>query len=254
MLHFVELEAIDAVTILKLNRPPVNALDESALDELSQAVHQVEDDPTVGAVVLASAIPGIFCAGGDLKYWPHHYPDQGRAISAIGRKIFAQIEALTKPSIAAIEGRVIGDGLSLALACDIRLAAQGTTFHLPEISYGFIPGWGTVSRLVQSVGLTSAAELLLVGEPLDAVRARSIGLVNRLVTPHDLMPAALALAATMAARPRLALRYAKAVLRGDASHLSNREAWEASCFEQVWDSQEWKQGLQALGLELSGEA
>src|SRR5574341_1559388 len=168
----IDVQRGDAIMIVRLNRPPVNALDEPALSELSETLQQAEGDSSIRVVIFASAIPGIFCAGGDLKYWPRRYPDQARAVSLAGRRVFAQIGAMTKPSIAAIEGRVIGDGLALTLACDLRVASQEAAFHLPEVSYGFIPGWGTVNRLVQTVGPTSAAEMLLLGEPLKAADAQ----------------------------------------------------------------------------------
>src|SRR5574341_1723809 len=199
MPKWFEVQHSDAIMIVRLNRSPVNALDEPALHELSEIIQQAEGDSSIRVVIFASAIPGIFCAGGDLKYWPCRYPDQARAVSLAGRRVFAQIGAMTKPSIAAIEGRVMGDGLALALACDLRLASQDTTFHLPEVSYGFIPGWGTVHRLVQTVGPTPAAEMLLLGEPLNALDAQHIGLVNRITASPDLMPTVLALAAKLAA-------------------------------------------------------
>src|SRR5574341_924492 len=233
----IDLDAKDTVAVLTLNRPPVNALDEAALHELSEAVCQIETDPAIQAVLIISAVPGIFCAGGDLKYWPRHYAHEAQTVSAAGRKVFAQIEALTKPSIAAVAGYVIGDGLSLALACDLRLAEPDVTFHLPEVSYGFIPGWGTIHRLVQAVGSSVAAEMLLLGEPLDAQRAHTVGLVNRLTATDDLMPAAHTLATAMAAKPRLAFQYAKAALRGNPDHLADQGAWEAACFEAVWGRQ-----------------
>jgi enoyl-CoA hydratase/carnithine racemase len=144
---FIQLEVDNSVAILRLNELPINALDETALHELTNAVDQIEDHPPIRVVIIASAINGVFCAGGDLKYWPQLYAGQPDVVSEAGRHTFERIERLTKPSIAAIEGQVIGDGLSLALACDIRLASQEVTFHLPElpeVSYGFIPGWGTV--------------------------------------------------------------------------------------------------------------
>ena len=108
------------VTVLTLKRPPVNALDRTALEELSKALENVESDHESRVLVLTGGIEGIFCSGGDLKYWRH--VEDGRAVSREGRKVFAQIESLPKPTIAAINGHVIGDGLALALVCDLRIA------------------------------------------------------------------------------------------------------------------------------------
>jgi enoyl-CoA hydratase len=243
----VELTVNGPVAVLRLYMPPVNALDEPSLRELAKAVEQVEEDPAVRAIIVASALEGIFCAGGDLKYWPRVYRNRADLITEAARCAFVPIEQLTKPSIAAIQGHVIGDGLSLALSCDIRLAAQGVTFHLPEVGYGFIPGWGTIGRLVRAVGTVQATELLLVGEPIGAVHARTIGLVNRVIRPEELFPAAESLAVQLAAKPPMAMRHAKAALfGGSATNSPDQEDWEALCFAAVWGNQEWEQGIRKL--------
>ena len=147
----VEVTVNGPVAVLRLYKPPVNALDEPSLCELAKAVKRVEEDPAVRAIIVASALEGIFCAGGDLKYRPRVYRNRADLITGAARCAFEPIEQMTKPSIAAIQGHVIGDGLSLALACDIRLAAREVTFQLPEVGYGFIPGWGTIGRLVRVI-------------------------------------------------------------------------------------------------------
>lgn len=247
MAKFIELEVINPVAVLRLNKPPINALDATALNDLTMAMDQVEDNPAIRAVIITSAMKNVFCAGGDLKYWPRLYANQAGVISEAGQHAFERIERLTKPSIAAVQGVVVGDGLSLVLACDIRLASQEATFHLPEVGYGFIPGWGTIGRLVEAVGMAHAAELLLVGERISATHAQGIGLVSRITTPGDLMSTAETLAAQLAMQPPMAVRYAKAALQGGATIRSpDRIAWEASCFAAVWGSREWKQGLDRL--------
>jgi len=240
----VEMEINGSVALLMLRVPPINALDENALQELLEAVDKTERDDNVRVVIFASGINGIFCAGGDLKYWPRSYPSDARAVSTAGRKVFSRIEELTKPTVAAIQGRVIGDGLSLALACDIRLASPDSTFRLPELDYGFIPGWGAIGRLVEVVGRPATTELLLVGEEIDAARAQAIGLVNQVVASDDFSSFAGSLAERIAAKPPMALRYAKAALRGDCADPSRHQSeWELSCFRAVWGSQEWKEGI-----------
>ena len=217
----VELLINGPVAELRLQRQPVNALDEAALRDITEAAKQAEDDPAVRVVIITSALKGVFCVGGDLKFWPRAYGSQPKLVSEAGRTTFTQIEQLTKPSIAAIQGHVIGDGLSLALACDVRLASQDSEFHLPEVGYGFIPGWGTIGRLVRAVGSGPAAELLLVGDAITAVRAENIGLVNRVVGPDELTPEVKILAARLAAKPPMALRYAKAALTGGSGPRSS---------------------------------
>lgn len=245
----VEIQHDGAVAVLTINRPPINVLDESALNELSAAVQDIEADSTVRAVIVASSIRGVFCAGGDLKYWPRAYRNRGDLVSAAGRKVFAQMKAWTKPSIAAIRGRVIGDGLSLALACDLRIADQTTTLQLPEIRYGFIPGWGTIGRLVETVGRSVASEIVFLGEPIDAPKAHDLRLVNWVTNSEKLWKESLAIAEKLAARGRQTLHYAKAVLRGRPERRKqDHVAWEAACFEAVWGNDEWKHGLKSLGF------
>lgn len=243
----VEVTMNGPVAVLRIYKPPVNALDESSLRELAKAVEQVEQDPAVRAIIVTSALEGIFCAGGDLKYWPRVYRNRADLITEAARCAFVPIEHLTKPSIAAIQGHVIGDGLSLALACDIRLAAQGITFQLPEVGYGFIPGWGTIGRLVKVIGTALTTELLLVGEPISTPRAQSIGLVNRVTTPGELMHVAEAMAARLAEKPPIAMRHAKAALLANSGSPSPDQGdWEASCFAAVWGNREWEQGIRKL--------
>ncbi len=244
--RFIELETKDALAVLRLHKPPINALDETALQQLAQAVDQAEENAAVKVVIIASAIANVFCAGGDLKYWPRVYADRPEMISATGRRTFERIERMTKPSIAAIQGHVIGDGLSLALACDIRVASLRATFQLPEISYGFIPGWGTIGRLVEAVGTAHAAELLLLGERMSASRAQMIGLVSRIAVNGDVMDNAKSLAERLAAQPPMAVHYAKAALRGGMARSPDKLAVEVSSFAATWGSPEWAQGLERL--------
>lgn len=184
----LETEADGTVAFLTLAVPPVNALDENALRDLMKALDEVEKDETIRALVICGGIKGIFCTGGNLKYWPRTYPSAPDVVSNAGRKVFTRIEHLQKPSLAAIEGHVIGDGISLALACDIRIASSASIFRLPELDYGFIPGWGTIGRLVEVIGKPLTAELLLFGQEITAERALSIGLVNRIISADELIP------------------------------------------------------------------
>lgn len=240
----VELKLSNSLAILILKKTPVNALDETALQDVMMAVDQVENDNAIRVLIISSGIQGIFCAGGDLRYWPRIYPEQAEVVSEKGQKVFMKIEQLKKPSMAVIQGQVIGDGLSLALACDIRLASSDSTFQLPEIDYGFIPGWGTIGRLIGVVGKALTAELLLLGEKISAARAQAIGLVNQIKSSADLMPFALASAERIAVKPPLAVRYAKAALQGDfADQCRDQENWELKCFTAVWGSREWEEGI-----------
>jgi enoyl-CoA hydratase len=206
-----------------------------ALIELAEAAEKVEVDRETRVLVIASGIEGIFCSGGDMNFW--RQVRDGKEVGRAGREVFARIERLSKPTIAAINGHIIGDGLNLALACDLRIASDGTTIRLPEVAYGFIPGWGLIHRLVTLVGRANAYELLLASQKVEATRARVIGLINEVVSSDRLMEEVLARARKMAAFSLVALRAVKcALLGGD----------ERACFEAVWGNADWREGIDAL--------
>lgn len=223
------------IALVTLTRPPINALDRDALLQLAAIARDVEADAGARALVLMSGIDGIFCSGGDLGYWRGIH--DAEAVSRAGREVFDRIVRLSKPTIAAINGHVIGDGLTLALACDLRIASENAAFRLPEVGYGFIPGWGLISRLVDLVGRANAAELLLTGRRVDASRALDMGLVTQVVSSERLLGEVMGRGRETAALSAAALRAAKCALAG-------RD--EVGCFESVWGKADWREGIDAL--------
>ena len=127
-MNAVSLRREGYVDIITLQRPPINALDMETLSELSEAVESAKTDREIRVLLIASGLDGIFCSGGDLKFWMGIA--DGRDVGDAGRRVFAQIESFPKPTIAVLNGHVIGDGLSLALACDLRVASE--TVSLPN--------------------------------------------------------------------------------------------------------------------------
>ncbi len=222
-------------SLLTLMRPPINALDQMALNELAEAAEKVEADTETRVLVITSGIEEIFCSGGDMNFW--RQVRDGKEVSRVGREVFARIERLSKPTIAAINGHIVGDGLNLALACDLRIASETATIRLPEVAYGFIPGWGLIHRLVTLVGRANAYELLLTGRQVDATRARAIGLINEVVWSDRLMDEVLGRAQKMAGFSPAALRAVKCALLGGN---------ERVCFEAVWGNADWCEGVDAL--------
>jgi len=213
-----------------------------ALNELAEAVEKIEADRETRVLVITSGVERIFCSGGDMNFW--RQVRDGKEVSRVGREAFARIERLSKPTIAAINGHVVGDGLNLALACDLRIASEAATIRLPEVAYGFIPGWGLIHRLVASVGRVNAYELLLTGRKVEATRAKMIGLVNEVVSPGQLMNEVLGRAQKMAAFSPAALRAVKCALLGGN---------EKACFEAVWGHADWREGIDALLAKMKPE-
>lgn len=231
-----QLEARGKVALLTLARPPVNALDHDALVELERTLGDVASAGGIGALVVASRLPGVFCAGGDLRHW--RTITDGRRVGDSGRRVFERLAHLELPTLAALDGSVVGDGLGLALACDLRIASERMTVRLPELGYGFIPGWGTLGRLVDVVGRAEAAHLLLTGSTCHAADALRVRLVHRLVPQWDeVVPAALDLASRLAAASPQAMRAARRALRAQD---------ERECFRQVWGGADWEEGIDAL--------
>ncbi len=228
-------EQAGLIAFLKLARPPINALDQDALDEFVCHLSEFESDFRTRALVVTGGLDGLFCSGGDLRFW--RGVRDARAVRQAGREVFGRLAGLRIPTIAAINGHVIGDGLALALACDLRIASDRATFRLPEARYGFIPGWGTVRELVALIGRARASDLLLTGRPLGASDARVIGLVNDVVTPETLMSVTLAQAGTLAESSGSALAALKCTLHGGD---------EGACFDRVWGSTDWEEGIDAL--------
>lgn len=230
-----QLDQVGPVARATLTRPPINALDQRALDDLAAAIVEVDANHAARALVVSSGLQNIFCSGGDLKYW--RSIRDGRQVSEYGRSVFEQIENLEIPTIAALNGRVIGDGLALALACDFRVASDMASFRLPELAYGFIPGWGPIHPLVCLVGRARAAEMLLMGRSYDASEALRVGLVHEVVPSVQLQEAAMARACALSAMPAAAMRAAKCALRGGD---------ERTCFQEVWGKEDWQEGIDAL--------
>jgi len=227
-------EQTGPVALLKLRRPPINALDQDALEELTCQLSEIDADSS-RVLVVTGGLDDIFCTGGDLKFW--RAISDAQAVSQAGRDVFDRLARLGIPTIAAINGHVIGDGLALALACDIRMSSDRATFRLPEVAYGFIPGWGTVSGLAALIGRARSADLLLTGRQLDAKGALAVGLVSDVVPAADLIGSALERGRALADASGSALAATKCALRGGD---------ERECFSSVWGSPDWQEGISAL--------
>lgn len=224
-----------SVLVLSLARAPTNAIDGKVLSALSGALAGVERDVNIRAVILTSAVPGIFSSGGDLRFWQRRL--DASFVAQCGSEVVRQLAALPVLSVAAMDGPVVGDALAFALACDIRIASPRTTFQLPEVALGFIPGWGTVHRLLATVGRSHAAAMLILGKRIDAANALRIGLVNEIVDERELLATARAIARRGDELSPRALRAARCALQdGD----------EPSCFASTWGSEDWAIGVSAL--------
>jgi enoyl-CoA hydratase/carnithine racemase len=204
------------VAWLTLNRPDVlNAVNLAMRDALWEALLAVRDDPDVRVAVIRGAGERAFSAGADISEFgtAPSYVEARRARH--DRDVWGLMLSITKPLVAAIHGYALGAGCEMALCCDIRIASDDAMFALPEVKLGYIPSAGGTQLLPRTVPAGVAREMILSGDPVDAQRALSMGLVTRVVPRARLHDEADAVAAKLAALPPAAVRAAKeAMLRG----------------------------------------
>lgn len=213
------------------------------LRQLDDVLYDCEKDPVTRVVIITGGVH--FCAGADLRELGNMTPYEAKEFSRLGQAVFRRIEALSKVVIAAVAGNALGGGCELALACDIRLAAETARFGLPEVNLGLIPGFGGTQRLSNLVGPGLAKELILTGRLIDAREASGIGLVSEVVSDLDLQERAEKLAVQLAGKSPVALRTAKKLLL-DTSRVDQGLAMEVEAFSKCFDSQDRREGISAF--------
>ncbi len=225
----------DKVAVLTLNRPDrLNAMSPAMLDALLEALPRLAADPEVGVVVLTGAGRG-FCAGGDVKAMAEGREFGGTTLEEKAQALRSRMEVsrwlheMPKPTIAMVRGAAAGAGLSLALACDLRVAGDTARFATAFARVGYSGDFGGSWFLTQLVGTGKARELYFTTDIVDAREARELGMVNRVVPDARLEEETLALAARLARGPRIAYRYMKrnfnAAESGTLKDLLDLEAW-----------------------------
>ena len=242
------LERDGAVAIITVNRPKVlNALNTQTLDELRRAILELQRDDAVRAVVLTGSGEKAFIAGADINELATQTPTSGRDHARTGQHVLDLIEHMGKPVVAAINGFALGGGCELAMACTIRLAADTARLGQPEINLGIIPGYAGTQRLARLVGRGRALEILLTGDMVPAQEAYRLGLVNRVVPAAELMAEAKKLAATLASKAPVAVRYIlEAVHRGLDMPFAEAQTFEATLFGLVVSTEDMREGTKAF--------
>lgn len=240
------LKQIDGdLMILTINRPEVrNALNDDLRAELVAALDEAQDHPKVRAVILTGG--EHFAAGADVKQL--NAKDQAELFYWAGsRRVVNRIRSLTKPVIAAVSGFALGAGCEIAMACDLRVAADGAQFGQPEIRLGFIPGAGGTQLLSRLVGAARAKEMVLTGDPVSAEDAYRMGLVNRVVAPEQLMEEAKKLARRCTRNSSTALAAAKlAINTGEKMDIDSAMDYEKLCFLAAFGTEDRKESVGAF--------
>jgi enoyl-CoA hydratase len=238
------------VALIRLDRPKANALSAAVLAQLHAAATMLHDDPP-GAVVLWGG-RRIFAAGADIV----ELGESGAgAVGASFSDALGALASVPRATIAAVNGYALGGGLELALACDFRVGAEDSRFGLPEVLLGVIPGGGGTQRLPRLIGSSRAKELIFTGRQVRAGEALSIGLVNRVVAPDDVLEAALSWAAELAAGAVVAQSLAKsAVDEGLETTLTQGLDLEQKAFVAVAGTEDAARGLASFRENGPGKA
>ncbi len=235
------------IAIFTINRPEAfNMVNVPVFEELYQRMVEFRDDPELWVGIITGARTRAFSAGADIKemlpFVSEHRDDPGALPPSIMRGL-----ELWKPLIAAVNGLALGGGLEIMLACDLRIASEKARFGTPEVTLGLIPGWGGTQRLPRMLPWCQAAELLLMGKPIDAQEAYRIGLVNKVVPQGRVMPTAKQWAETICQAGPLAVRAAKeAMIRGSSLPLADGLELEGALFNRIMDTEDYAEGIAAF--------
>ncbi len=243
--EFIVMQKDEAIAVVTMNRPQqLNALSFALVKELATALEALDQDPEVRAIVLTGG-EKVFAAGADIKEMAEAAPFEERLRDRLAYR--DRINRIAKPLIAAVSGFALGGGCELAMSCDIIIASETARFGQPEVNLGIIPGSGGTQRLPRAAGKYRAMELVLTGEPLSAVRAEQIGLVNRVVPVELVLEEAKNLAKKIAAKPPLAVAAAKeAILKAFNSPLDAGLEFERKSFYLLLASEDRKEGMKAF--------
>ncbi|MCZ6624752.1 MAG: enoyl-CoA hydratase/isomerase family protein [Deltaproteobacteria bacterium] len=237
-----------SLAILQLNRPQKkNSLNMELRHEIEAALKEIAEDPKQKVVILTGG-EDFFCAGADIgEIQDASTAEETYKHSREFQLLFDRIEALPQPVIAAVAGYALGGGCEMTLACDFRIAAEGTKFGVPEIKIGAFPGGGGTQRLPRLIGASKAKEMILTGDMIGADEALACGLVMKVVPKDKLLEESKSFAAKLAALPRLAMAASKMLInRGLEIDLASGLEMEARSFANLAGTNDLKEGTSAF--------
>lgn len=253
-MSFVKLEVENAIGTIRLDRPPMNALNAEVQDGLFEAAQEATHRKDVRAIIVYGG-ENVFAAGADVKEmatWSYtDMLDRSTALQAA----FTAVARIPKPTVAAITGYALGGGCELALACDRRIAGDNAKIGQPEILLGVIPGAGGTQRLTRLVGPARAKDIIFTGRFVGAQEALKIGLIDQVVAPGDVYTAAVEWAAQFANGPAYALRAAKeAIDRGLETDLDTGLEIERQQFAALFATEDRTVGMESFVENGPGKA
>lgn len=244
----IDLAVHQGIAVITMNRPEaLNAFNTQQLGDLVATVRRLKDRDDVRCVILTGAGDRAFAAGADIKEMATKSQEEGLAFCRLGHAASNGLEALSVPTIAAVNGFALGGGSEIALACDLRIASDNAVFAQPEVTLGIPPGWGASQRLPRVVGPGMAAELIFSGRRVRADEALRIGLVNAVYPQAELMPKAMELAAMIARNSPMAIAKSKILIQlaFNGQTASGLET-EVQLFSESFGTAEQREGMAAF--------
>ena len=234
---------------LTINRPEVrNALNAATRQEIRNAIGEIEKDGDVRVVIITGAGEKAFISGADITAFKDATPiTMEESASTLGQQLFSDIENISVPVIAMINGFCLGGGQELAMCCDIRIASENAKFGQPEVNVGILPGGGGTQRLPRLVGWGKAKELIYTGKIIDATEAEKIGLVDKVVPLEKLEEEVNQLAETIASKSPLIIKLIKKTInKGMYTDLAAGLAYEKANFALCFATEDHKEGVTAF--------
>ncbi len=247
-MDLVKVERGDGgIAVLTIDRQDkLNSLNQQVMEEIRQALLDLEDDlPRV--LIVTGAGERAFVAGADISAMNEMTALEAKRFSELSQETLSLLDRSLIPTIAAVNGVALGGGCEIALACDIRVAAENALFGFPEVTLGILPGMGGTQRLPRLVGPGIAKELIFSGRRIDAEEARTINLVNRVVPEGEALNSARELAKEIAANGPVAVRHAKAAAnKAQDVDLTSGLEYEADQFALLFGTEDAREGMGAF--------
>lgn len=224
----------------------LNAMNIEMMAELTEVFRALNEDPVIKAVVLTGT-GKAFMAGADIEDYGGFELGMFFAFQEKGREMYRAIEKCAKPVIAAVNGYALGGGFELALACDLVIASEKVKFGLPEVKLGLVPGGGGIQKVLRVAGPYIAKELTMTGRFISATEAKELRFVNQVTEPEKLLPAAMELARSLAAKAPLAVQgLKKLVNEGREASLETAQAYDRAYLANLFRSRDGQEGIRAF--------
>ena len=244
----IQITKENAIATITIDRSDaLNAFNTEMILELTERINELKEDESIRVVLLTGAGEKAFVAGADIQEMSEKDHDGAVAFSRRGHKLCDAIEGLPQPVIAVINGFALGGGCEIAMACDIRLAAESAKLGQPEVGLGIPPAWGGTQRLPRIVGIGRAKEIIFSGRHVDAQEAKEIGLVNAVYPADQLMDEAKKLAQSFLEKGPEALAASKKLInRTMETSMATGNIHESKLFAQAFNGDEQSEGMEAF--------